>query len=81
MASRIPSSIYGVIIRMNKRFVVGDSAFIVESNRFIKEVKVLSTAGGLYLIQFLDTGGGIKVKEHRLFATKEEAERSIRKSQ
>lgn len=65
---------------MNKRFVVGDSAFIVESNRFIKEVKVLSTAGGLYLIQFLDTGGGIKVKEHRLFATKEEAERSIRKN-
>jgi hypothetical protein len=42
---------------MNKRFVVGDTAFIVESNRFIKEVKVLSTAGGLYLIQFLDTGG------------------------
>lgn len=46
---------------------------------FSKEVEILSTAGGLYLIRFLDSGGGIKVKEHRLFATKEEAERSIRK--
>ena len=61
------------------KYVPGDKAFIVESNRFIKEVKVLSIAGGLYLIQFLDTGGGIKVKEHRLFLTKEDAEQSIRR--
>ncbi len=56
----------------------GDTAFIVESNRFIREVEIKSCAGGMYLIKFKDSGGGIKVKEHRLFATKEEAEASLK---
>ena len=49
-------------------------AYIVESNRWIREVEIRSTAGGMYLIKFLDSGGGIKVKESRLFDTKEGAE-------
>ncbi len=57
----------------------GDTAFIVESNRFIREVEIKSCAGGMYLIKFKDTGGGIKVKEHRLFSTKEDAEALLRK--
>ena len=60
------------------KFKVGDKAFIVESNRWIREVEIRSTAGGMYLIKFLDSGGGIKVKESRLFASKEEAEKSLR---
>ena len=63
------------------KFGVGDKVFIVENNRDIREVKILSYTGGLYLIQFLDTGRGIKVKEHRLFTSKEEAEQSIRKAE
>ena len=59
------------------RFKSGDKAFIVESNRFVREVEIKSCAGGLFTIKFLDTKGGIKVKEHRLFPTKEEAEQSI----
>ena len=58
----------------------GDTAFIVESNRFIREVEIKSCAGGMYLIKFKDSGGGIKVKEHRLFLSKEEAELSLRKN-
>ncbi|MBO4908573.1 MAG: hypothetical protein K6E47_09705 [Lachnospiraceae bacterium] len=58
----------------------GDTAFIVESNRFIREVEIKSCAGGMYLIKFKDSGGGIKVKEHRLYATKEDAEKSISKN-
>lgn len=57
------------------KFKAGDKAFIVESNRWIREVEIRSTAGGMYLIRFLDSGGGIKVKESRLFATREEAEK------
>lgn len=59
----------------------GDTAFIVESNRLIREVEIKSCVGGMYLIRFKDSGGGIKVKEHRLFATKEEAEASIQTKQ
>ena len=57
-----------------EKLKAGDTAFIVESNRFIREVEIKSCVGGIYLIKFKDSGGGIKVKGHRLFATKEEAE-------
>ena len=59
----------------------GDTAYIVESNRLIREVEIKSWAGGMYLIRFKDSGGGIKVKEHRLFATREDAESSIQTKQ
>lgn len=56
---------------------VGDIAYIVESNRIIREVKIVRCSGGIFLVKFLDTGGGIQVKRHRLFATKEEAMRTF----
>ena len=62
---------------MAMRFKPGDKAFIVESNRFLREVEIRSTAGGMYLIKFVDTGGGIKVKESRLFAAREDGEKSL----
>ena len=55
----------------------GDTAYIVESNRIIREVEIKNCSGGMYLIKFKDSGGGIKVKEHRLYASREEAEASI----
>ena len=58
---------------------VGDMAYIIESNRIIREVKIVRCSGGIFLVKFLDTGGGIQVKRHRLFATREEAENSIAK--
>ena len=61
-------------------FRAGDTVFIVESNRFIREAEVKSCAGGMYLVKFKDNGGGIKLKEHRLFASKEDAEASIPKA-
>lgn len=59
------------------RMKVGDVAYIVESNRIIREVKIVRCSGGMFLVKFSDTGGGIQVKRHRLFATREEAENSI----
>ncbi len=61
------------------KYKAGDTAFIVESNRFIREVEIRNCSGGMYLVKFKDNGGGIKLKEHRLFQTKEEAEASINK--
>ena len=62
---------------MAKKFNPGDTAFLVESNRIIREVRILKFGGGFYTIRFADSDGGIKVKEHRLFASKEEAEESL----
>ena len=60
---------------------VGDTAYIVESNRYVREVEIRRCSGGMFLVRFTDTGGGIQVKAHRLFATREEAEKSIEKRQ
>ncbi len=62
------------------RFKPGATAYIVESNRFIREVEIKSFSGGLYLLIFKDTGGGVRLRENRLFMTKEGAEESIKKS-
>lgn len=66
---------------MSNKFSPGDTAFLVESNRIIREVKVLKVGGGFYTIRFTDSDGGIKVKEHRLFATREDAEASLPKKE
>ena len=59
---------------------VGDTAYIVESNRYVRKVEIRRCSGGMLLVRFTDTGGGIQVKAHRLFATREEAEKSIEKA-
>ncbi len=56
---------------------VGDTAYIVESNRYVREVEICKCSGGMFLVCFTDTGGGIQVKAHRLFATREDAEKGI----
>lgn len=61
-------------------YKAGDTVFIVESNRFIREAEIRSCSGGMYLVKFKDNGGGIKLKEHRLFASQEAAEASISKA-
>lgn len=56
-----------------------DTAFIVESSRFIREVRVLKIAGGFATLRFADSVGGIKLRESRLFPTKEAVEGSLPK--
>ena len=64
---------------MATKYNHGDIAFIVESSRFIREVKVLKIAGGFATLRFVDSDGGIKLRESRLFPTKEDAEASLPK--
>ena len=65
---------------MANKYKPGDTVYIVSSVRWIKEAKVLKYAGGFYTLKFTDTGGGIKVRESRIFLTKEDAEKSIKRS-
>lgn len=60
------------------KYNVGDIAYLIESNRFIREGKIKQYYNGLYLFQFVE-GGAIRVKEHRLYATEEEAQAEIDK--
>ena len=62
------------------RFKPGDTAFILESNLFIREVKVLSVSGGFVLIQIKGDSGRLNLRVSRLFATKDEAIASAKKN-
>ena len=64
---------------MAQKYQVGDTAFIVESNRFIREVKITKYIAGSYIIKFVGSGGGIRVHERRLFPSEDDAKNSIKK--
>lgn len=62
------------------KFKAGDTAYLIESNHIIREITIVKFGGGFYLIRFKDSGGGIKVRENRLYASKEEAENVMTKA-
>lgn len=59
------------------KFKAGDTAFIIESKIFIKEVEIVKYSGGFYLIRYPKTAGGYKVRESRLFKTEYEAKKYV----
>ena len=56
-----------------QKYKTGDIAYLVESNRFIREGRVETCGGGLFLYHFIE-GGAIRVKEHRLYPSEEAAQ-------
>lgn len=58
------------------KFETGSTAYLVESNRIVHEVKIIKWNGNFYIVRF-GTSGGIQVRGNRLFETAEAAESSI----
>lgn len=57
------------------QFHSGDTAYIIHSNRFIREVTIMSADNsGMCAVRFNDANGGIRVRSSRLFQSKEDAE-------
>ncbi len=56
----------------------GDTAYIIESGRFVREVTVVSKSGDLYTLKFTDTGGGVKLRGGRLYPSREAAEEAMK---
>lgn len=52
----------------------GDMAYIVRNTRFIEIVEIMNAKYGLVTIHLLRTNSYIRVRENRLFPTKEAAE-------
>ena len=59
-------------------FEIGSTAYIVESNRIIREVTIVKRNGDFYIIRFC-TRGGIQVRSNRLFASYGDADSSMHK--
>ena len=62
---------------MRIRFEEGDTAWIVESNRFVRKVYIVRPTAGFYIVKFADSDGAIQVRGSRLFATEEDAKKSV----
>ena len=52
----------------------GDIAYIVGNTRFVETVEIMNVKYGLVTIHLLRTNSYIRVRENRLFPTKEAAE-------
>lgn len=50
--------------------------FFIESNRIIRKATVARRSGDFYILRF-DGGGGIQLREGRIFPTKEQAEATL----
>ena len=66
---------------MLNRYNQGDKAYSIESNRIVREVCIVKVAAGFATVRFADTDGGIRVRENRLFSTREYAEACLPKEQ
>lgn len=66
---------------MTGAYKINDIAYIIESNRYIREGKIIHISGDLITFKFLDyMGAATKVKAHRLYPTEEAALTAIGKS-
>lgn len=54
----------------------GEIAYIIESNRYIMEGKILRRSGNLYIFRFIE-GGGTQVHAGRLYPTEEAAQNAL----
>ena len=64
-----------------KFFTPGTEAFIVANGRRVRPVKILYEDHGLYTLLFTDNQGVVRLKQNRLFSTKEEAEKTIKRNE
>ena len=62
---------------MNVKYQPGQQVFLTGSRAdLIREATVLKYTGGFYTIRF-NNGGGVKVRESRIYPTRKEAEEAI----
>lgn len=57
-------------------YETGTEVFFIESNRIIRKATVVRKNGNFYILRF-DEGGGIQLREGRIFPTKERAEEML----
>lgn len=58
---------------MTSKYEPGEHVFFIENARFIKEAVIVKCAGGYCVIRFADRSGGTRLRENRLYGSKEEA--------
>ena len=58
-----------------KKYSVGQHVFIISNNSYVMEMQIVRISGDFYTLRSVENyGSGMRLKGHRLYATKEEAE-------
>lgn len=58
-----------------KKYTVGQHVFIISNNSYVMEMEIVRIAGDFYTLRSTQNyGSGMRLKKHRIYATKEEAE-------
>lgn len=65
---------------MTGAYKINDIAYMIESNRYIREGKIIHISGDLITFKFLDCIGATKIKAHRLYPSEEAALAAIGKN-
>ena len=60
-----------------EKMKAGDTAYLVESNRFVHEVEILRCNGEVYIVCFKDNGVGLYFKAYHLLLTSWKTVKSI----
>ena len=63
---------------MTAKFIPGDVVYLIGNNHFIEEATVVMTISGFVTIRFTDRTGGTRVRESRLYSSREESEAVVR---
>lgn len=59
----------------DKKYSVGQHVFIISNNSYVMEMEIMRIAGDFFTLRSVQNyGSGMRLKKHRIYATKEEAE-------
>ena len=64
---------------MDRKVAVGETVYVVENNRVVREATVLRCDGEFVLIRLKGMEGAIRLRTGRLFETEEAAKATLRK--
>lgn len=70
-----------ILLRRRNDYVeyeIGSKAFIIESNRILREVTIVRKNSDFYIVRF-DNNGSIQLRKSRIFPTREAAEQHLSK--
>lgn len=62
---------------MSQKYNIGDRVYIISNGVRIDELRVINVSGNFYTLHYTQTGGGTRLASHRLFPTREEAQKAL----
>ena len=63
---------------MEKKYKKGDTVYFVSETGSVEDATYVMYIAGFATIRFADGSGGTRIREYRLYSTREEAEESIK---